>query len=289
MSITVAKIVRTEPNGITLLLDGSELLSGGSLVTSAGIPTVVFDTLLTHVKGNKEIRVIIDYTSSGSTLKQEDYITSYVVASGKVGVILDKLGIMLYDGALSAPTVPNAFKPFTDAGGGSDLPEVDSDDNGKVLSVVEGEWDKATPAKELPSVSGSDNGKVLTVYNGAWTKGYPTIGLNVERIEVQDWGNEYVLCKAWPDSGTYTNPNFDNVDSIYIYNGDNSISILGTFGYRYYYHSGQENRNSPVTKFFNPNSTYGIVLDADTAVMNITIENVSFTWSDDGYFSCSHN
>jgi len=53
---------------------------------------------------------------------------------------------------------------------GSNLPEVTSADNGKVLTVVAGSWDKADPTKELPSVSSDDNGDVLMVVNGAWAK-----------------------------------------------------------------------------------------------------------------------
>ena len=55
-------------------------------------------------------------------------------------------------------------------GGGSDLPSVTAEDNGDVLTVVNGAWDKATPTTELPSISQGDNGKVLTVVNGAWGK-----------------------------------------------------------------------------------------------------------------------
>lgn len=52
---------------------------------------------------------------------------------------------------------------------GSELPAVDTDDNGKVLTVVEGAWGKATIPSQLPSVSGSDVGKVLMVdESGKW-------------------------------------------------------------------------------------------------------------------------
>lgn len=53
-------------------------------------------------------------------------------------------------------------------GGGAGLPEVDSSDNGDVLTVVEGEWTNAAPASQLPAVSSSNNGNVLTVVEGAW-------------------------------------------------------------------------------------------------------------------------
>ena len=57
----------------------------------------------------------------------------------------------------------------------AELPPVDTDDNGKVLTVKSGKWDKNTLPKELPEVSGSDNGSCLVVSEGAWAKGsFPT-------------------------------------------------------------------------------------------------------------------
>lgn len=65
---------------------------------------------------------------------------------------------------------------------GGDLPAVTSDDNGKILRVSEGEWNKADMPTELPVVSASDNGKVLGVSEGQWDK--VSVGLPVKTINV---------------------------------------------------------------------------------------------------------
>lgn len=52
-----------------------------------------------------------------------------------------------------------------------ELPGVTSDDNGKVLKVVDGSWDKGDEGG-LPQVTTSDEGKVLAVNSsGEWDKG----------------------------------------------------------------------------------------------------------------------
>ena len=63
--------------------------------------------------------------------------------------------------------VSTSYQPKT--GSGSDLPDVTVDDNGKILRVVNGEWDKSYEVKELPQVTTQDDGKVLKVLNGNWT------------------------------------------------------------------------------------------------------------------------
>lgn len=53
---------------------------------------------------------------------------------------------------------------------GSILPAVTSTDNGKVLKVVSGAWDKGDAPTGLPTVTASDNGAFLGVSEGAWGK-----------------------------------------------------------------------------------------------------------------------
>lgn len=55
-----------------------------------------------------------------------------------------------------------------DGGSGGGLPEVTEDDNGDVLTVVEGAWAKAELPVKLPAVNADDNGKILKVVDGAW-------------------------------------------------------------------------------------------------------------------------
>lgn len=100
-------------------------------------------------------------------------------------------------------------------GGGAGLPEVDSSDNGDVLTVVEGEWTNAAPASQLPAVSGSDNGNVLTVVEGAWAKAAPAGGNNliVVDLTLEDYDEA-------DDYGTLsTNVTYDQIQAVIDNNG----------------------------------------------------------------------
>ena len=55
--------------------------------------------------------------------------------------------------------------------GGTNLPAVTGTDDGKVLTVVSGAWNKAAVPKELPTVGSTDNGKILEVVAGQWNVG----------------------------------------------------------------------------------------------------------------------
>ena len=59
---------------------------------------------------------------------------------------------------------------------GQTLPEVDSDDNGKLLGVSSGKWAAVAAPTELPAVGPDDDGKVLTVVDGAWAAVTPSAG-----------------------------------------------------------------------------------------------------------------
>ncbi len=56
---------------------------------------------------------------------------------------------------------------------GAMVPKVDDIDNGKVLKVIDGEWQPGEDVSgdNLPPVSSLDNGKVLKVVSGEWNIG----------------------------------------------------------------------------------------------------------------------
>ena len=80
---------------------------------------------------------------------------------------MDTRGFNERDITESLDKITNAIKAT-----GGELPPVTADDNGKILKVVNGDWNKGAAPTELPEVSGTDNGKILTVTEGEWAKGY---------------------------------------------------------------------------------------------------------------------
>lgn len=82
---------------------------------------------------------------------------------------------------------------------GSDLPYVTVDDDGKILKVINGEWNKGDETKELPNVTQQDDGKVLKVINGDWGVGTDETGGGVtpivsnKTLEFLDEDNVYVV------------------------------------------------------------------------------------------------
>ena len=70
------------------------------------------------------------------------------------------------------PDMINALSEI--AGSTVELPAVTTEDNGDVLTVVEGAWAKATIPAQLPAVTSEDAGKVLTVNSeGQWVAVLP--------------------------------------------------------------------------------------------------------------------
>lgn len=65
------------------------------------------------------------------------------------------------------PEMINALSEI--AGSTIELPGVTTEDNGDVLTVVDGKWAKAE-AGGVPAVTAEDNGDVLTVVEGEWAK-----------------------------------------------------------------------------------------------------------------------
>lgn len=123
------------------------------------------------------------------------------------------------------------------------LPNVDQDDDGKVLAVVNGEWNKATiPSGNLPPVSVSDDGKVLVVTGGEWgmTDALAVVVSETEtKTDVIDYAFDedashphWVEGKYVVENGTeYTNATYYHTQKIAVNEGDIVYIRYGNNGY----------------------------------------------------------
>lgn len=100
----------------------------------------------------------------------------YVALGGQLTDTYDEIadGVAVSDYVLISDVI-QAIAQKVASGSGASLPAVTASDNGDVLTVVDGAWAKAEPAKELPTVTAADNGSVLKVVDGAWDKGTDNI------------------------------------------------------------------------------------------------------------------
>ena len=82
------------------------------------------------------------------------------------------------------------------SGGGSSLPEVTTDDNGKFLGVTNGAWDKVD--NPIPSLTSSDNGKFLGIQNSKIVKARPVPNGSING-QILKWGSS-----GWSTSKPFT-------------------------------------------------------------------------------------
>lgn len=88
----------------------------------------------------------------------------YVESGGSLTDTYDNIagGVSVSDYSV-IPDVIDAISALKESGATSELPAVSEDDNGSILTVVDGAWDKAEASGGLPPVTGNDADKVLKV------------------------------------------------------------------------------------------------------------------------------
>lgn len=114
-------------------------------------------------------------------------------------------------------------------GGSSDLPPVTPADDGKVLTVVDGQWSPLAIPAELPEVTAADNGKALRVVNGAWEVAPlppPTPGENVPMMVIDIYVTEGTITRIY-DRVTGTDIAFSDLWSI----GWQNVSFVKIYGF----------------------------------------------------------
>lgn len=116
------------------------------------------------------------------------------------------------------------------------LPIVTSADNGKVLGVVGGVWDKTNPPTELPAVTSSDNKSYLEVNSGVWSKKTSqrfikiTVGISsLTCVDNQDGTYDYTFVFSSCHAKDINNNNLDLASGVSV-DFDTIISIADIAG-----------------------------------------------------------
>jgi hypothetical protein len=81
----------------------------------------------------------------------------------------------------------------------AELPPVTTSDNGKLLTVTNGEWNKADAPTELPPITTSDNGKLLTVTGGEWDKKSLALKTQAFSVRTDENGEALISEDNFPD------------------------------------------------------------------------------------------
>lgn len=259
-SVTVTPSVTNETGYITggtktgtaVTVSASELASGNKAITSSGSTSVVGYSTVSVSAGSVATPTGSKGTVSNNSVTVTPRVTSttgYITGSTKTGSPV----------TVTASELVSGTKTITENGTGIDvtnyrnvdvsvssLPPVTDDDNGDILSVVDGEWTNTDPPYRLtdmveiaPSQSVElASGSPATVSGCHWGDAYPTaieftIDGNVWTLWRDVWVDEGVI--AWYGDVVFYNPPFlvevtqsgTTIESSSSYYGDHTVSISG--------------------------------------------------------------